>query len=299
MIPMLDNIDLTFFLTMARTLNFTKASQELFVSQQAVSQRISKLEQNLGFPLFVRSRNYVKLTRAGERLYAFLEPVEREYLEVLAECRTDYERISRTLRIGYQNMLNWNDILDSATDAFTEQNPNVQIIGELHDTYVLTDKLKSGQLHMVICYERFVPNTEGFERLVILETPIFLMVSTKKKRPGNDTTYLDYKNEPWIEDIFGDEPTENCLKRAKKTAAFCGLTPSDYILVPNRDTANMAAESGRGIIVGTQYGVAYKSQGVLIYPTNAKEHIVCLWNTGEENMMVQRYAAFLQKAHSR
>lgn len=295
---MLDNSDLTFFLATARTLSFTKASQELFVSQQAVSQRISKLEQNLGFPLFVRSRNYVKLTRAGERLYAFLEPVEREYLEIFAQCRADYEKLSRTLHVGYLNMLDWNDILEPAKDAFTEQNPKVQIIGELHDTYVLIDKLKSGQLHMVLCYGRFASDIEGLERLVILETPLFLMVSAKKERPG-DTTYLDYKNEPWIEDIFGDEPTESCLKRAKKTAAFCGLTPSDYVLVPNRDTANMAAQAGRGVIVGTKYGVAYKSQGILSFPTDTKERIVCLWNAGEENIMVQRYASLLQKAHSR
>jgi DNA-binding transcriptional LysR family regulator len=38
-------------LILARTLSFTRTAQELFLSQQAVSQRISRLEQDLGFPL--------------------------------------------------------------------------------------------------------------------------------------------------------------------------------------------------------------------------------------------------------
>lgn len=295
---MLDHSDLVCFLTMASTLNFTKTAQTLYVSQQAVSQRISKMEQGLGFPLFLRSRNYVKLTRAGEQLYAFLAPMEQEYQRLLEKCRGEYEELSSVLRIGYQNQLEWGNIIRFADESFAAQNPRVQIIGELHDSYVLLEKLKEGQLHMAILYERFIPSTEGFECRPILETPLLLMVSARKAQGKENASYLDFRSEPFVEDIFGSEPSERCLKRAKKTAALCGLAPSDFILVPNRDTANMAAEVGRGVIVGTQYGYASKSPGVAVYPTPAKERLVCLWKTGEENLMVHAYASLLQKVHA-
>lgn len=294
---MLDNSDLVCFLTMASTLNFTKTAQTLYVSQQAVSQRISRIEQSLGFPLFLRSRNYVKLTRAGERLYEFLVPMEGEYQKLLEECRGEYEELSSVLRIGYQNQLDWGRILASADENFAAQNPRVQVIGELHDSYVLLEKLKAGQLHMAILYERFIPSMEGFESKLILETPLLLMVSARKAQGKETASYQDYRKEPFIEDIFGSEPQERCLKRAKKTAALCDLEPDDYILVPNRDTANMAAEMGRGVIVGTQYGYACKSPVVAAYPTPARERLVCLWKTAEENLMVHAYSNLLQKAH--
>ena len=293
---MLDHSDLVCFLTLASTLNFTKTAQTLYVSQQAVSQRISKLEQSMGFPLFIRSRNYVKLTRAGERLYAFLAPMEQEFQQLLEQCRGEYEALSSVLRIGYQNQLDWSTILAGAEESFQGQYPRVQIIGELHDSYVLLEKLKAGQLHMVILYERFIASMEGLESRPILETPLLVMVSARKTREG--ATYLDHRTEPFIEDVFGAESPERCLKRAKKTAAMCGLEPSDFILVPNRDTANMAAEAGRGVIVGTQYGNANKSRALEAYPTQAKERLVCVWKTAEENLMVHAYAGLLQKAHS-
>ena len=295
---MLDNNDLLCFLAVARTLNFTKAAQELFVSQQAVSQRISKIEQGLEFPLFTRSRNYVKLTAGGEKFLAFLAPAEQTYQELLNQCRQDYQRLSGTLRIGYQNMLNWDALLGASEEAFAAQNPDVQIIGELHDSFGLISKLKSGDLHMAICYDRFVPASESFERAVVLETPLLLMVSNRNPLSRENASYTDFRNEPWIEDIFGDEPPESCLNRAKKTASLLGLSPSNFVLVPNRDTANMAAEAGRGIIVGTKFGVASQSRNIRIYPTKIKERLVCLWNEGEEHPMVQQYISFLQRAHS-
>lgn len=293
---MLDHSDLVCFLTLASTLNFTKTAQTLYVSQQAVSQRISKLEQSMGFPLFIRSRSYVKLTHSGQLLYAFLAPMEQEFQQLLEQCRGAYEALSSVLRIGYQNQLDWAALLSGAEEDFRVQHPRVQIIGELHDSYVLLEKLQAGQLNMVILYERFISSMEGLECRSVLETPLLLLVSARKAREGD--TYLEHRTQPFIEDVFGAESPERCMKRARKTAAMCGLEPSDFIIVPNRDTANMAAEAGRGVIVGTQYGNANKSRALEAYPTQAKERLVCVWKTGEENLMVHAYASLLQKAHA-
>lgn len=295
---MLDNNDIVCFLALARNLNFTKTARELFMSQQAVSQRISRIEQDIGFPLFLRSRSYVRLTKAGDTLRNFLERAEGEYQDILAQCRKDFEEVSSTLRVGYQNMLAWNMILGSAQEDFAAQNLGVQIIGELHDSYVLIEKLISRKLHMIILYNRFAPNSGEFEKLEIRKMPLLLMVSKKKAINRDGVSYMDYRNLPMIEDVFGKENAEYTLRRARNTAALCNLEPSDFILVPNRDTANMAAEAGRGIIIGTEFGVAYKSENLKSYPTGVNESLICMWNIDEENIMVQRYARFIQKAQT-
>ena len=73
------NIDLnaykTFYLV-AKYKSFTKASQELFISQPAVTQTIKKLEDQLNIELFKRSSNgTITLTAAGEVVYYYAEKI--------------------------------------------------------------------------------------------------------------------------------------------------------------------------------------------------------------------------------
>ncbi|WP_064608017.1 LysR substrate-binding domain-containing protein [Photobacterium sp. J15] len=60
------------FSVAAKFLSFTKAAEELCLTQGAVSQRIKKLEEQLGFKLFVRLTRRLELTPEGERMLATL-----------------------------------------------------------------------------------------------------------------------------------------------------------------------------------------------------------------------------------
>src|ERR1043165_8319040 len=54
----------------ARHLSFTKAGEELFLTQSAVSRQIKDLEDQLGVPLFHRRHRALVLTEAGQQFYA-------------------------------------------------------------------------------------------------------------------------------------------------------------------------------------------------------------------------------------
>ena len=62
------------FYFVAKTLSFSEASKELYISQSAVSQSIKTLEKRLDQTLFVRSTKKVKLTKEGELLFKHIEP---------------------------------------------------------------------------------------------------------------------------------------------------------------------------------------------------------------------------------
>ncbi|GAA4893568.1 DNA-binding transcriptional regulator DsdC [Ferrimonas pelagia] len=61
------------FSSAARHLSFTKAAEELHLTQSAVSHRIKKLEEQLGFKLFLRFNRRLQLTEQGQGLLAVLE----------------------------------------------------------------------------------------------------------------------------------------------------------------------------------------------------------------------------------
>src|SRR5690349_13084491 len=65
---------LTIFRTIARHLSYTRAAEELYLSQPAVSQQIRTLEQFLGVRLFGRNGRSIMLTAEGQEL---LEQTER------------------------------------------------------------------------------------------------------------------------------------------------------------------------------------------------------------------------------
>jgi DNA-binding transcriptional LysR family regulator len=59
---------LEYFVAVAESRSFVRASQRLYVGQPAVSQQLARLERELGVRLFDRSSRHVRLTAAGERL---------------------------------------------------------------------------------------------------------------------------------------------------------------------------------------------------------------------------------------
>lgn len=61
------------FVTINRTGNFTRAADQLHVSQPAISRRIELLERELGAPLFERLSSGIRLTEAGKAFLPFAQ----------------------------------------------------------------------------------------------------------------------------------------------------------------------------------------------------------------------------------
>lgn len=72
---MLEDFRLRVFATVAECGSFTKAAQKLGISQPAVSQNISLLEQAMGLPLLDRTRGAIALTDKGTRFLDYTKKI--------------------------------------------------------------------------------------------------------------------------------------------------------------------------------------------------------------------------------
>ena len=63
--------------------SFTKAANSLGLSQSAISQKVSRLEDLLQATLFIRSRDAIKLTAAGEKLFSYATEAHNRGLKVI------------------------------------------------------------------------------------------------------------------------------------------------------------------------------------------------------------------------
>ena len=89
---------LRYFLTVAKELNFTKASEILFISQPPLSRQIKELEIELGVQLFDRNNKRVLLTEAGK----YFEKEVIELLNTLEAVNIQTKKISENLSGEYR-----------------------------------------------------------------------------------------------------------------------------------------------------------------------------------------------------
>jgi len=88
------------FHTVAKRLNFTKAADELCITQPAVSKHIQEIENHFQLKLFDRNGTKIKLTEAGEILLQYTNQIFILYGNLEFELNTLNERHNGKLRIG-------------------------------------------------------------------------------------------------------------------------------------------------------------------------------------------------------
>jgi len=75
------------FVAVAETRSFTHASDELHITQSALSALVRQLESQVGFKLFDRTTRSVLLTKAGEEMFPVLQKIMRDLSSALSSTR--------------------------------------------------------------------------------------------------------------------------------------------------------------------------------------------------------------------
>ena len=113
-----------FCIELARTLNFSRAAENLFVSQPTFSYQIRLLEEEVGFAIFERSGKGASLTPAGSQFVSFLANLRAELKRAIEQgqnySRTWKDSISISLMVRQAVYF-----LPEAMRLFAEQSPQV------------------------------------------------------------------------------------------------------------------------------------------------------------------------------
>ncbi len=123
------NIDLNayrIFYVVAKYESFTKAAEELYVSQPAISYSIKKLEEELDTKLFIRLNKGIKLTDSGEKLKFYVENALNNIIagyKVLTETK---QQLSGEINIGIHSNIGI-FLLPKIVKRFSEKYPNAKI----------------------------------------------------------------------------------------------------------------------------------------------------------------------------
>ena len=155
------NVDLELyrvFYMVAKNKHMTKASEELHISQPAISQSIKKLEEQLGGTLFLRSNKGMELTKEGEMFYEYVKGA----LELIHNAEnefTSFKDLSKgEIKIGCSTTLTKLILMDTLKE-FHKDYPNININITNDLTNNLINDLKVGKLDFVIFNESTIKET--------------------------------------------------------------------------------------------------------------------------------------------
>ena len=140
------------FYTVAKNKHMTKASEELHISQPAISQSIKKLEDELGGTLFLRSNKGMELTSEGKMFFEYVKGA----LELINNAEnefTSFKDLSKgEIKIGISTTLTKLILLEPLKKFHLDYpNINISITNDL--TSNLVNDLKLGKLDFIIFNE--------------------------------------------------------------------------------------------------------------------------------------------------
>jgi DNA-binding transcriptional LysR family regulator len=138
------------FLEVASTGSFASASERLFVTQSAVSLRVQRLEDQLGRPLFTRSKAGAELTAAGKEFESYAQALLRNWEQARQQVQIP-AGFARSLTVGAQMSL-WPRLGFRWIDQMRESLPDLSLRAELGMPTALTHLMTEGVMQISLTY---------------------------------------------------------------------------------------------------------------------------------------------------
>jgi len=244
--------NLRYFIQAAEEKSISRAARELYISQQSLSEHINKLEEELGVTLFERGPE-LRLTYAGERLYALADRICSLEQEIVLEAGEISGRKRGRLRLGISYTCG-RSLLPLILPEFSRDHPLVEINLMEGNHQKLNEWLEKGEIDVALGYSPIdVPGAEVYpliyERLLLacpraLTDAVFGDSAEKARKSG--FSHLDIRKlsgQPFILLKTGNR-IRNLFDAYTKRR---DIMPSVIMETENIETAFALAESGMGI----------------------------------------------------
>jgi len=192
----LDTRLLRAFVAVAEELNFTRASERLFIAQQALSSQIQQLEGRLAVKLFDRTTRRVSLTEAGELLLPFAIATLGALDGGLAALESARRAKHAVLRVGLSGTA-MVPVVSETLRLFTERHPGVELKVSNTGLSQPSAGLKEGTVEVAFVRPPFTD--DGISMVTVLTEERLAVLSKNHPLASRDHVRPeDLVDEPWI-----------------------------------------------------------------------------------------------------
>lgn len=144
------------FITLCKTLNYTKAAEQLNITQPAVSQHIRFLESKYNTKLFEQNGKKINITKNGCLIFDMLMTMkhdEKHMLKIIEEEKAGNKKLNFgvTLTVGGY-------VIAEKTSEFIKKHPEISINMKVENTTQLLNELDNGEIEFAIVEGNFAKN---------------------------------------------------------------------------------------------------------------------------------------------
>lgn len=245
-----------------KTRSFSKAADNLYISQPSLSATIKKIESRIGTPLFDRSTTPIQLTECGQKYLSYIEKLmdmENEFENYLNDVNTLQ---TGHLSIGGSNLFA-SYILPPLLSEFMSRFPHIDIKLVESNTYDLEKQLFAGNLDIVM--DNYSFDNRIYEKHLFCREQLLLAVpasftsnrdaadyrltAADVKQDGFSGMEADFiplkvfQNDPFLLLRSGNDTRE----RSVQLFQFAGISPRIILNLDQQVTAYHIASYGMGI----------------------------------------------------
>lgn len=254
------------FLTLVRAGSITEAANQLYLTQQAVSKQLSKLEQDLDCVLLLRERGRLILTPVGEVYYKAFSEME----QLLTGARQDAARLSsdweNTLFIGQPELLDIHAFSYPYLREFQNSNPNVKITFRSATLWNIIKWLEEGSADAIYTWENELEGRSGIDYIPLTQVQEMLVVSANHPKATADATYMDFKEEP----VFCSEIPEGSEQAPAYRLSSIGFPSNRLVITDNMLSSCAAIDQLQGISFFVENCQILQNRRYRAYPTPNK-----------------------------
>lgn len=192
----MDFTSLQYFVTVAKFENMSRASEQLHLSQPALSKSIALLEENLGVELFDRNGRAIKLNRYGKFFLERAENIIRDFKKAKDDLTTLVSPGYGEVSLGFMHTLGL-EVIPTVLTEIRKVFPNMTFQLTQSNSSILMNKLQLGELDICLISSLEMNDDVVWEKL--WEEELFLIVP--KQHPLQKKTKVklaEFANEPFI-----------------------------------------------------------------------------------------------------
>jgi DNA-binding transcriptional LysR family regulator len=278
------DLQIDYFMAVARNNSFVKASERLYVSQPAISRQIAALESELGVALFDRTKRTIRLTSAGELFYKFFQDYKNGLSTTKYHAKIINEKIEGAFRVGYLEGWMLPDFFPVFLAALNRQFPAIQVSLYAWNLRELAEELEGGNLDVIMHPNLLDPVPLVFSVRQLTEIPLILIYSkdlpqAKLKTPGIE----DFKECAF----FSVNTFEHISERLLKRIGPYGIDPKNIVTVPNIETAIGRIHNNQGVMLTDSWNREQRNAHIGSFPLDHSQKILLSWIARDSNKFLQ------------
>ena len=285
---------LKYFVAVAEHQSFTKAANQYYLSQTAISQQVRALEEAVGVRLLDRDNRPVTLTPAGSVLFQEAKGILARMDTALSRTRDASTGLVGTLRVGYTKGYERSE-LSNKLRAFHLEYPNVLITCHRCDTDVLAAGLLNGEYDIIFTWDSTNIRAEEVEARIVEQVPLVVALyaghplarRTTLRRTELKNEAILYMSPSATGDSYGDSYFMALYRQA-------GYQPN--ILLRSNDVESIlmmvAAEEGISILPAYCTDKLTDADNLAFVPlvgAEESEEILAVWCKADESRPLRHF----------